>query len=460
MLTVMTDGALKMPNTPPLSRQFLVFLGPLIVTNVLQAMSGTVNSIYIGRMLGVGALAAVSGFIPVLLLLISFVIGLGSGASILVAQAWGARESDCLRAVAGTSLCAGVILGLAIALCGSFLADRLMRLLGTPPDVLAQAVLYAEAMLIALPALFLSILVSGLLRGTGDTVTPLRALLVSTAITLVGTPALIRGWAGLPQLGVRSGAVALLAANVVSLTWTAWYLRRRQHVLAPTHALRIHMHIEPAMLRRVVKLGIPTGLFFITGSLADLGVVTLVNAHGSPAIAAWGAVNQVMAFVQFPAMSIAIASAVFAGQAIGGGRLQQLDDVTRIGLSMNLALTGGLAVVVFACAPYVVSLFVRDSGIVDLAAGLLHITVWGSIFFGCASVFTGVMRASGTVLVPTAMSLGCLAFLLFPLSWAFERTFGLRGIWMAYPVTYLCALILQAIYFHSIWKSQPIRKMV
>jgi Na+-driven multidrug efflux pump len=145
MLAGSIDGGLMMPNTPLLSRQFLLFLGPLIVTNVLQALFGTVNSIYIGRMLGVGALAAVSGFIPVLLLLISFVIGLGAGASILVAQAWGAREPDRLRAVAGTALCAGVILGFSLALCGSFLADRLMGLLGTPPDVLAQAVLYAKA---------------------------------------------------------------------------------------------------------------------------------------------------------------------------------------------------------------------------------------------------------------------------------------------------------------------------
>ena len=443
----------------PLWKTFLVFLGPLVLTNMLQALSGTLNSIYVGQLLGIGALAAVAAFFPLLMLFVAFVIGLGSGASVLAGQAWGARNIERVRAIAGTVVCAGGLLGAAIGLAGFLLAGPLLRLLGTPPDVLPDAIAYARVMMAFLPLLFVSILTASVLRGVSDTVTPLLSLLISSAVILVLTPALIRGWTGLPPLGVTSGAWATVAATGLSLAWMVWHLRRRRHPLAPDRAFGPHWRIDPALLKPVVRLGIPTGLFFITGSLADLALVSIVNSHGSRATAAWGAVSHVMAYVSFPAMSISITASVLAAQAIGGGRLEQVAAVTRVGLAMNIVLTGGLAVLVALMAPHIVALFITDASVVLLAASLLHIAVWGAVLLGLGSVFSGVMRASGTVLVPTTITLSLLAFLLFPLGWAFNRAFGLAGIWMAHPATYLVGLTLQAGYFYGVWKNKPLRRL-
>lgn len=444
----------------PLWKTFGVFLGPLVLTNMLQALSGTLNNIYVGQMLGVSALAAVASFFPLLLLFISFVIGLGAGASVLTGQAWGAKEIEKVRAIAGTILYAGFVLGVLIGLAGMLLAEPMLRLLGTPADVLPQAVAYARVMLAALPLLFVSMLAAAVLRGVGDTVTPLLSLGVSSAIILMLTPALIQGWAGLPALGITGGAWATLVSSAAALLWLAWQLRRRSNILAPDQNFRRHVRLVPGLLKPVIRLGFPTGLFFITGSLADLALLRLVNGYGSHATAAWGAVSQVMAYVQFPAMSIAIAASVLAAQAIGAGRLQQIDEVTRIGLAMNIALTGTLAMLVLVFSRSIVGLFITDPAVVALAASLLHITVWASLIFGLASVFTAVMRASGTVLVPTLISLGCMGALLFPLGWAFSKAFGLPGIWASYPATYAVALLLQAAYFYGVWKKKPIRKLV
>ena len=130
------------PPTAPhsLDRRFLLFLGPLVLTNILQALTGTVNHIYVGRLLGAGALAAVASFMPLFLLFSAFVFGLGTGASILVGQAWGARNHARLHAVAGTTLCAGLLLGVVLAAIGVAVARPLMVALGTPADVLPQAV--------------------------------------------------------------------------------------------------------------------------------------------------------------------------------------------------------------------------------------------------------------------------------------------------------------------------------
>ena len=452
---------MQAPASSPRSlwKTFLLFLGPLVLTNMLQALSGTLNNIYVGQMLGIGALAAVAAFFPLLMLFVAFVIGLGSGASVLAGQAWGAQNIERVRAIAGTVICAGGLLGAAIGLLGFALAGPLLRLLGTPADVLPDAIAYARVMMVFLPLLFVSILTASLLRGVSDTVTPLWSLVISSAVILVLTPALIRGWTGLAPLGVTSGAWATVVATALSLAWMAWHLLRRRHPLAPDRAFSPYWRIQLALLRPVVRLGIPTGLFFITGALADLALVSIVNSHGSQATAAWGAVSQVMAYVQFPAMSISITASVLAAQAIGAGRLEQVAAVTRVGLAMNVVLTGGLAVLAALLAPHIVGLFITDPQVVRLAASLLHIAVWGAVLLGLGSVFSGVMRASGTVLVPTAISLSLLAFVLFPLGWTFDRVFGLPGIWMAHPTTYLIGLTLQACYFYGVWKKKPLRRL-
>lgn len=450
------------PPSPSLDRRFLVFLGPLVLSNILQALTGTVNHIYVGRLLGAGPLAAVASFMPLFLLLSAFIFGLGTGASILVGQAFGARNRARLHAVAGTTLCAGVLLGLVLAAVGLVAVQPLMVLLGTPADVLPQAVAYAWGMVLLFPVLFTSMLTAALLRGTGDTVTPLRALVVSLSVTLVCAPLFIRGVPalGLPALGILGGVAALLLATLCSLGYTAWHLRRCTHVLAPTRALAAQLRIDAALLRTLVRLGVPTGLFFITGSLADLGLLSLVNAHGAAATAAWGTASQVMSYVLFPAMAVAMASSVFAAQAIGAGQGQQLAAVTRTGMRMNLWLTGGLAVLMFAAAPWVVGLFVADARVIDIAGQVLRITVWGAVFFGLASVYSGVMRASGTVLVPTLISLGCLACLIVPLGWVLGRQWGLVATWAAYPATYLCAMVLQGLYFHGVWRRQAVQRLI
>jgi putative MATE family efflux protein len=443
----------------PLWARFLVFLGPLVLTNVLQALAGTITTIYLGQLLGTHALAAAVSFFPLLMCCIGFVIGLGAGASVLIGQAWGAREPDKVRRVAGTVLVGALALSCIVAVIGWLGIAALMRALGTPADILPDAVAYARVLLLALPALFLHLLSAAILRGLGDTLTPLRALVVASSLWVLLTPAFILGWLGLPRLGVNSAAWASLCANSAAVAWLAWYLHRRQHLVAFA-ALRPYLHFNGPLLKTVARLGIPTGLFFIASSAADVALLSLANRHGSQATAAWGAVNQVMAYVQFPAMSIAIAASVFAAQAIGARQLAEVDHVTRVGLWMNVVLTGGMAVLAALAAPFAVALFVKDAEVIALASVLLHITVWGSIAFGMASVFTAVMRAAGTVRVPTAISLGCILVLLFPFAQFFQGLLGLMGIWVAYPATYACALVFQTLYFYGVWKRRPIARLV
>jgi putative MATE family efflux protein len=444
----------------PLWRTYLAFLAPMMLANILQALSGTINNIYLGQMIGVHALAAASVSFPLVFFFIAFIIGLGAGASVLIGQAYGARQHEKVKAIAGTALTVALAGGLAVALFGGVFTRPLLVLLGTPPDILADAVSYARIMLIAMPGLFVFLLMTSMMRGVGDTVTPLYALGLSTAVGLLVTPALIRGWFGLPQMGVASGACAAVLSFVLALAWLAWYMRRRHHALAPDAVLIRHLWIDWEILKKVLRIGVPTGVQMIIISLSEVAVLSFVNAYGSNATAAYGAVNQILSYVQFPVLSIAISASILGAQAIGAGHGDRLGAIARTGLQMNLVLTGGLILLAYLFSRTIIGFFITSEPVIELAQTLLHITLWSSIVMGFSSVLSGVMRASGTVLVPTAISIFAIAFVEVPVAYLLSRKIGINGIWIAYPVAFVTMLALQTAFYRLVWRNKPVHRLV
>ncbi|MDE1167779.1 MAG: MATE family efflux transporter [Pseudomonas sp.] len=444
----------------PLWKTYLAFLAPMVLANFLQSMSGTLNSIYIGQMLGTQALAAVSGMFPVVFFFIALVIGLGAGAGVMIGQAWGARELHVVKAIAGSTLLLGVLIGLVAAVFGTIFARPALQALGTPVDVLDDAVGYARAMMLIMPFMLVFVLFTQLLRGVSDTVSPLLALLVSTCAGLLLTPALIRGWLGVPPMGIESAVVAALVGNLLAMALLTWRLNRRQHVLAPNRALFAAMRLNRELLGKVLRIGLPTGLQMVVLSLSELVILSLVNHHGSQATAAYGAVTQIVNYVQFPALSIAITASILGAQAIGAGRLERIGPILRTGLVINLWLTGGLVVLCYLLSHWLLGLFITDPATQAQAEHLLHIMLWSLLVFGFQALIGGIMRASGTVLVPVLISIFCVVGVELPVAWLLNSYVGLEGVWMAFPVTYLCMLALQTAYYRLVWQHQRIERLV
>ena len=174
-----------------------------------------------------------------------------------------------------------------------------------------------------------------ILRGTGDSTTPFYALIVSAVLAIVITPLFILGWFGLPKLGVVSAAVAGLIANASALGWLIVYLARRDHPLKFDRETLSDMQLDWKILGTVLRIGVPTGLQVMMVSLAEIAVISFVNRFGSSATAAYGAVNQVVSYVQFPAISIGIAASIFGAQCIGARREDKLGSVIRSAVGLN-----------------------------------------------------------------------------------------------------------------------------
>lgn len=447
-------------RSPALWRTFVVFLIPMMLTNILQAMAGTVDGIYIGQMLGVEAIAAVSAFFPVFFFMLAIVIGVASGATVLIGQAWGANEPETVRAVAGTALALVLLGALIVAAVGAPSAEAVMRGLGTPANILDDATLYARIMLAAMPLILLLLLATSIIRGVGDSVSPLWTLGLATGVQLLVTPALIRGWFGLPQLGVASAAVSTIVAFSLALTVLAVVLRRRGHPLAPDAALFAHFRIDRHWLCRILGIGVPAAVQMVIMALAEIALLGLVNRHGSDATAAYGAITQIMSYVQFPVMSVGIATAILASHMIGAGNVGALGRLMRTGQMMNLVFTGGFVAAVYALAPTIIGLFITDPAVVVLALDLLQIVVWSCVILGMAAVLSGVMRASGDMLMPTLLSVSAIIVIEVPMAMILDRAIGIEGIWIGYPSAFVAMALSQMAYYALIWRKKPVSRLI
>src|SRR3954466_218517 len=354
-------GTTAVSKTPSLWKTFLAFLAPLMLSNALQSLFGTVSNALLGQMIGVDALAAVSVCFPVMFFLFAFVMGLSTGATVLIGQAWGAGERDKVKAVAGATLAIALVLAMSVALFGGLFSRQLMIALATPPDILDQASAYARVMLLTMPLGFVFLLTAAMLRGIGDTLTPLMALALSTAIGLVLTPLLIRGWFGLPAAGVTGPVWASAIATALTLSVLGLYLRHKKSPLAPDAEFLRRLRLDGALLGKILGIGIPSAVGMVVMVIAELVLLGLVNGFGSEATAAYGAVNQIMGYAQFTAISISISVSILGAQAIGGGHAGRLDAIVRTGLLLNLVLTGGLVALIYLFPRAVLGVFITDA---------------------------------------------------------------------------------------------------
>ncbi len=445
---------------PNLWKTFAIFLLPLVATNILQNLSGTINTIFVGQMMGVEAIAAVAVFFPILFCLMAFVIGLAAGATVLVGQAWGAQNIEKVRCVVGSTLFMTCIAGILIALFGIYFAENILLVLGTDPSVMHLSLPYVRCMLAGSPLLFIYIIYTSILRGVGDSMTPLIALSLTSLLGLFITPVLIAGYWGFPKMGILAPAIATIIGNLAVLIFLGVYLHKKDHPLKPDANLLRSIRHQPHLSRVILKLGIPTGVQMITTSVAGLVIVGLVNRHGAHATAAYGAVNQVLNYIQFPALSIAIAASIFAAQAIGAGKSELLSKVTRTALGMNFLITGSLVTLAYLFSKYLMALFITDADVMILGQQLLFIVLWSIIFFGASAIFASIMRASGTVNVPMIINIVAIVAIEVPCAYLFSQYWGLQGIWYAYALAFVSLCVMQGLYYQFVWKKKTIQSLI
>jgi putative MATE family efflux protein len=447
-------------ESKPMWQIMLVFLVPLMLSNILQAASQTAASIWIGRLIGTEALGAISAVFPILFLLISFLIGIATGSTVLIGQAFGAGDHHKVKKIAGTVLGASLYMGIAVAIVGTIASPAILSMLGTPSNIIGQADAYAKVIFLIMPLIFTYLVFTTFLRGTGDSTTPFYALIISTVLVMLITPLFIVGWFGIPRFGVVSAALASVIANGASFAWLLWHLNRRNHPLKFDLEMLKDMGLDWKILWAVIRIGVPTGVQVIMVSLAEIAVITFVNRFGSDATAAYGAVNQVVSYVQFPAISIGISASIFGAQCIGARREDKLGSVIRSAVGLSYAMCFVLISICYIFAWNILGWFITNQHTLTIAHELLMITLWSYAVFGNSAVLSGIMRGSGTVLWPTLIGIFAIWGVEVPAAYLLMQRFGLDGVWMGYPIAFCSGLILQFCYYEFVWKRKTHERLI
>ncbi|HDR7712975.1 MATE family efflux transporter [Bacillus cereus] len=439
-----------------------MFLVPLLLSNILQSVGQLFGMVVVGRWLGVNELAAISAFFPLFFLLVSFVIGIGSGSSILIGQAFGARNEERLKAIVGTTLTFTFIIGVILAIVGNVFALNIMRLMGTPDNIIDMSVHYARILFISMPVLFLYFSYTTFIRGTGDSKTPFYFLIVSTVLNIILLPILIFGWLGIPKLGVYGAAYASVISTIVTFIVMLIYLKKKNHPLQLDETVRKYLRMDWELLKLLLRLGIPASINMILVSLSEIAVIAFVNRFGSDATAAYGVVNQVASYIQMPAVSLGITVSIFAAQSIGAKQFNRLQEVIRAGIVMNYIIGGILIAFIYLFSKEILSLFLTSPNTIEIAHSLVMITLWSYLIFGHAQIIGATMRASGTVLWPTIIGVVSIWLVEVPVAYylSYHTNLGIKGIWIGYPAAFIVSLLLQYGYYKFSWKKKRISRLV
>jgi putative MATE family efflux protein len=431
-----------------ISQRLLVFAIPILVGNILQSLDGSVNSVWIGRFLGEAALTASSNANTVLFLLLGAMFGASMAATILIGQYLGARRLHDAKRVVGTSTSFSIVVSLAMCCVGWAISQPLLSAMRTPAAAMPLAIAYMRVIFLALPFLVLYIFTTSVLRGAGDSKTPLYFLILNVVLDIALNPLLIFGLGPVPRLGIAGSALATLLAQAISLVTLIVYLYRRKHPLC-LHGDELKLlRVDWAIVGTLITKGVPMALQMIVVSLSMVLMITLVNRFGIDTTAAFGAAFQVWNYVQMPSFAIGMAVSSMVAQNIGARKWDRVNSTARLGVMYQLALTTSLVLLIEVLNTRALGLFLpADSAALSIAVHLNCIGAWSFVFFGVSLVLFGVVRANGAVVAPLLILMFALLGIRFPLALSLLDRWKADAIWWSFPISSLIALLLAIAYY-------------
>ncbi|MEE4451221.1 MATE family efflux transporter [Novosphingobium resinovorum] len=439
----------------PILQTLLMFSIPMLVSNVLQTLNGSVNAIWVGRLLGEAALAATANANIVMFLVVAAVFGFGMATTVRVGQHFGARQIDAARRTFGTGVGFCIGISIATAVIGWFGAAALLDLLGTPEVSRPDALAYLRVIFVTLPLAAVSMMVSMGMRGAGDSKTPLYAMILAVVLDIALNPLLIIGPGPLPALGVAGSAIATAIANTAGLLLQIVVIYRKDLPLRLRGAELAYLRPSGPDLRYVLAKGLPMGAQMLIVSSAGLIMIGLVNREGLNATAAYGASLQLWNYLQMPAFAIGSAVSAMVAQSLGAGDHGRISKVNAIGMATNLVMSTVLAAVIVGFDRPLLALFLgAESPAMPIAQHIQLICTASFVLVSITMILTGTMRAYGAVGAPLVI----LFVGLYPGRLGFyaiaRPLIGSDAVWWAYPVgSVLTVLISLGYYRWGKWRA-------
>jgi putative MATE family efflux protein len=453
----MAEGAASAARKPharmdltqgPIARTLLLFSLPVLGTSVLQSLNGSINTIWVGRLLGPEALTATTNATLILLLLLGIMFGVGMASTILVGQAIGANDLARAKKNVGTGAAFFFGISLVMTFGGLAAADLILNVMGTPPESRALAEDYLRIIFLAMPFLCMFAYLVMVQRGAGDARTPFYFTTLATVLDLIFNPLLISGLGPFPQLGIAGSATSLLLSQAIGMTAMVVFLYWRKADLRLLRGEFHYLRPDGALMRIIVLKGLPMGAQMLVISVSAIVMMSMINAYGAQTAASYGVAVQLWTYIQMPAMAIGAAASSMAAQNIGAGKWDRVERSAHAGVSINVLLTGALVLLIYLVDPYIVGLFLPGQAeAVATAEHINNIAGWSFILFGVTFVLFGVVRSTGAVIPPLVILFISLFGVRIGFAMLLEPTWGADAIWWSFPASMSVSAALAIAYY-------------
>ena len=416
----------------PIVRQLLIFMLPILLSQLLQQFYTIADTALVGQALGAGALAAVGTASLILSVIVNFFIGFSAGLSVLVSHLYGEKQYDRLSALVQSIFVTVLAFAVLFTAAGILLTEQLLTALSTPAELIPQASLYLRIALGGMLAQLLYNTASAILRALGNTTSALHYLAAAVVLNIVLDVLLLFvipcGIAGAAMATVAAQYVsALLALHKLLYLRGAWQLRLHRPFFTPRHLLPI------------LGTSIPAGMQAIFMSISSLVIQTYINSFGYAAMAGMTVYARIEGFLYYPLFAFGIALTSFIGQNVGAHDLIRVRAGLRVSLriaaggAMGMALAAGLA------APTLVTLFTDDPAVIENALDAVYYTFPFYFLYGINQIYIGALRGLGDTLYPmmTALAAYCVFRVAWCYAWDIVGIHSMHVVYNAYNVSFL-----------------------
>jgi len=445
---------LKDLTTGKEGRRILNFAIPMLLGNVLQQMYNVVDSIIIGKVLGKEALAAVGANFPLIFALISFVVGIAIGATVIIAQYYGAKQMDMVKRTIDTLYIFMFFASIALTIIGISFSESIFRLIDLPEEVIPLAVSYFNIYAIGFVFFFGFQGTSAILRGLGDSKTPLYFLVVSTIIN-IGLDVL---FVVIFRWGIEGVAAATVIAQAGAFLSIVWYLNK-YHKFLDFSPLK--MKFDRGIFKKSLQIGLPSGFQQTAVAIGFLALYRIVNTFGTPTVAAYSVATRIDSFATMPAMAFSAAISTFVGQNIGANKNERIGK----GLKTTLLMISVLALTISACtvifAEPLMRLFTNKEDYEVVAIGVSYLQIVSPFYmvFSMMFIFNGALRGVGDTLFSMFITIMALWIIRLPLSYLLSLHFGTIGIWWGIPIAWVFGVLASSLYYKTgRWKKKAVVK--
>ena len=439
----------------PIGRSIVMLAIPMVLEMLMESVFAVVDIFWVAH-LGADAVATVGLTESMLTLLYAVAIGLGLGATAMVARRIGERNPEAASRAAVQAIALGLIVSVIVAIIGVSFADRLLGLMGGSPWVLEHGAGFTKIMFAGNATILLLFLINAIFRGAGDAAIAMRVLWLANSINIVLGPCFIFGLGPFPELGVAGAAVATTIGRGTGVLYAFSRLIRsggrfdiRKH----------HLKLEPAIMARLIRLSATATFQVFIGMASWIGLIRTISSFGSDALAGYTIGIRVIIFALLPSWGMANAAATMVGQSLGADKPDRAERaVWRAGF-YNMIVLGavGLGFVLFA--RQIIGLFTTDPNIVPYGVDCLRIVAYGFLFYAWGMVITQSFNGAGDTWTPTIINLFVFWLWELPLAYVLAISFGLgpRGVFLAIMISFSMLAVVSALMFRrGTWKTRKV----